>query len=350
MNISVTDALGLFTNDIVAKYSDHQKPKSFGRSYFTEVTTNSKLASFVSERGLNLIATDVARGSTGNLNVFDKSTQNIVFPPYFNELINLVELDSYDMLFTSGVNAKVVWGMFMDEVAKRMNFIMDKIDRRYELQCWQLFNTGIVILNNGNNIQYGRKAGSLVNPGATNYWADSGIDPIKTTLQRGSTWLNETGKMVGNTIDVIFSKGSWNAWTSNTLVGDNDLKFNNNLTVLANKAVRDSTGKTFLGSTTYGAFNYNFFTYSDFYQDEAGTVFNYLDEKKVIMVPEMSMNTLTYTAVPQKIMPGTLPTSGKFKVYSYEDVARDAEFMGVKSAGIPTLVAVDQVYTEQVVA
>jgi hypothetical protein len=350
MNISVTDALGLFTNEIVAKYSDQQKPKSFGRSYFTEVTTSSKLASFVSERGLNLIATDVARGSQGNLNVFDKSTQNIVFPPYFNELINLVELDSYDMLFTQGVNAKVVWGMFMDEVAKRMNFIMDKIDRRYELQCWQLFNTGIVTLNNGHNIQYGRKAGSLVNPGAGSYWADANVDPITGTLTRGATWLNETGKMAGNTIDVIFSKGAWSAWLANTKVGSNDLKFNNNLTVLANTAVRDSTGKTFLGSTTSGAFNYNFFTYSDFYQGDDGTVYQYLDDKKIIMVPEKTMNTLTYTAVPQKILPGTLPTAGKFKVYAYEDVARDAEFMGVKSAGIPTLVAVDQVYTEQIAA
>lgn len=350
MNISVTDALGLFTNEIVAKYSDQMKPKSFGRSYFTEVTTNSKLASFVSQRGLNLIASDVVRGSTGNLNVFDKSTQNIVYPPYFNELINLVELDSYDMLFTQGVDAKIVWGMFMDEVAMRMNFIMDKIDRRYELMCWQLFNTGIVILNNGHNIQYGRKAGSLVNPGSSNYWADSGVDPLQTTFTRASTWLNEIGKMAGNDIDVIFSKGSWNAWLNNTKVGNNDLKFNNNLTVLANSAVRDSTGKLFIGATTNGAFNYNFFTYSDFYQGDDGTVFQYTDDKKVIFVPSVSKNTLTYTAVPQKILPGTLPTSGKFKVYAYEDVARDAEFMGVKSAGIPTLVAVDQVYTEQVVA
>lgn len=350
MNISVTDAIGLFTNEIVAKYSDQMKPKSFGRSYFTEVTTNSKLASFVSQRGLNLIATDTVRGATGNLNVFDKSTQNIVYPPYFNELINLVELDSYDMLFTQGVDAKIVWGMFMDEVAMRMSFIMDKIDRRYELMCWQLFNTGIVILNNGHNIQYGRKAGSLVNPGAGFYWADAGIDPLQTTFQRASTWLNETGKMAGNDIDVIFSKGSWNSWLNNTKVGSNDLKFNNNLTVLANSAVRDSTGKLFIGSTTQGAFNYNFFTYSDFYQADNGTVLQYTDDKKVIFVPSQSKNTLTYTAVPQKILPGTLPVAGKFKVYAYEDVARDAEFMGVKSAGIPTLVAVDQVYTEQIAA
>jgi hypothetical protein len=299
---------------------------------------------------LNLIASDSARGSVGNLNVFDKSTQNIFLPPFFNELINLTELDSYDYLFVEGATATVAWGKFLDDVASRMNFIMDKIDRRYELMCWQAFDTGIVTLNNGQNISYGRKAGSLFDPGATFYWADSGVNPITGTLTRGATWLNETGKMAGNTIDCIFSEDVWAAWLANTAVGNNDLKFNNNLTSLANTAVRDSTGKTFLGSTTSGAFNYNFFTYSDFYQAENGTVSKYLPSKKLIMIPSQPQNVLTYTAVPQLLKPGTMPAKGKFHVWSAIDQFKQAEFMGVKSAGIPILTAVDQVYTEKVIA
>lgn len=347
MNISVTDALPLFTGQIVAKYSDNQRPKSFGRSYFTEVTTASKLASILSQRGLNLVASDVNRGSRGHLNTFDKSTQGIVFPPYFSEYFNIVDLDSYEALTMDGFQSQILWGQFMDSIAAKMEFCMDTIDRRYELMCWQLFNTGIITLNNGNSIQYGRKPGSLLDPGAGNYWANA-VNPITGTLTRGATWLNETGKMVGNTIDVIFSEGAWTAWLNNAAVGANDLKFNNNLTVLANSAVRDSTGKTFLGSTTSGAFNFNFFTYSDFYEDENGTKFKYLDDKKVIMVPSVAQNVLTYCAVPADLTKGLIARAGKFQ--TWDEIKRTAHNIGVDSAGVPMLGAVDQVYTEKVVA
>lgn len=349
MNISVTDALPLFTNKIVAKYTDFQRPKSFGRSFFTEVATNSKLASILSQRGLNLIASDVARGSRGNLNVFDKSTQGIVLPPFFNEYINLTELDSYDALFVDGVSAEIVWGTFMDEVAEKMMFLMDKIDRRYELQCWQLLLTGIVTLNNGQNISYGRKAGSLVDPGTSFYWADSGIDPF-TSFTRGATWLNETGKMSGNTINITFGPNAWDKYTTNAKVIARNLMFNNNLDVIANTAIRDSIGKTYLGRTTVGAFNFQFWTYSDFYQDEAGTVYKYMDDDSIVMTPDVTKNVLTYTAVPQRLRPGMTPTKSKFTTWTAVDEFQDADFTGVKSAGIPILGAVDQVYTERVVA
>lgn len=347
MNMSVTDFLALFTNEIVAKYADPMKPKSFGRSMFTEVETATKLVSLLYQRGLNLIATDVSRGSRGNLHVFDKSTQNMVDPANFSQYFNLTDMDSFDALEVDGFKSDIIWGRFIDDVAMKMAFLMDTIDRRYELQCWQLFNTGIIVMNDGSNVQYGRKAGSLVDPGAGNYWANA-INPLTTTFQRASTWLNETGKMAGNDIDVIFSTASWNAWLNNATVGSNDLKFNNNLTSLANTAVRDSIGKTFLGSTTHGAFNYNFFTYSDFYQDEAGTVFHYLEDKKVIFVPSVTKNVLTYAAVPQDFTKGMGPRKGKWQTWA--EVKRTAMFQGVSSAGIPILGAIDQVYTEQVIA
>lgn len=347
VGISVTDALALSTGEIVASYTDFQGPKSFGRSYFTEVATATKLASIVSQRGLNLVASDVNRSSRGNLNVFDRSTQSMVFPPYFSEYFNIVDLDVYDKLTMDGFTSMIAWGQFMDTIASKMNFMMEKVDRRYELMCWQLFNTGIVTINDGSNVQYGRKAGSLFDPGVAAYWTVGGIDPIKTTLTRGSAWLNETGKMVGNTIDVIFSENVWNGWCNNDSTNKNDLKFNNNLTVLANNAVRDSTGKTFLGSTTYGAFNYNFFTYSDFYEDENGVKYKYLDPRKLVMLPSTpAKNVLTYTAVPADLRKGLIATAGKF--HSWDEITRRAHDVGIDSAGIPILGAVDQIYTEVV--
>jgi hypothetical protein len=348
MNISITDALPLFTNEIVAKYSDVQKPKSFGRSFFTEVETASKLASVIAERGLNLVASDVARGSRGNLNVFDKSTEKLTMPPYFNEFFNMVELDSYDALNYGGTTmSAVIFGRFLDDVAAKMNFCMDKIDRRYELQCWQALLTGIVTLNNGQNITYGRQAGSLVDPGAGNYWADASVDPF-TTLERGATWLNETGKMEGNTINVTFGGAAYTDYINNPLVKARNLQLKNNMDSLV-PAQRDAIGKTYHGETSVGSFNYRFFTYTDFYENEAGVKTKYMDDKKVVLTPEINTNVLTYTAVPQLLTQGQMPVKGKFLVWDAISNFKDAHFMGVKSAGIPILVGVDRVYTEKVV-
>lgn len=351
MEMSLTDMLPLFTNKIVAKYADNTKFKSFGRSLFTEVATNSKLASVLSQRGYKLISTDTQRGGRGNLNVFDKSTQKNVLPPYFNEMINLTELDSYDYLFAgfNGIASEVAWGNFIDDLAKRMEFIMNKIDGAYEKMCWDYLLTGIVTLVNDDSISYGRQAGSLVDPGAGNYWANA-IDPYTTTFDRGATFLNETGKMAGNTINVIFGQQAWKDYQGNASVKARNLQYNNNLEVLANKALIDSTGKIFKGATTIGAFNYQFWMYAEWWEDGAGAKTRFVDNKKIIMLPDEFPATLTYTAVPQRLKPGQTPVASKFLTYTANDEMQDAEYTGVKSAGVPIPGGIDQVYTEKVVA
>jgi hypothetical protein len=349
MNISVTDALPLFTNHIVSKYSDHHGVMSYGRSFFIESAVATKLLSYLSQRGLKLIASDVERGSRGNLNVFDKSTQNIMMPPFYNEFFNITELDSYDALMYDLVGGKINpirWGLFIDEVAAKLKVCMDKIDRRYELQCWQALLTGIVTIANGLNIKLGRAAGSLVDPGAGNYW--DAKDPF-LSFRRGATWLNETGKMSGNKVLITMGQDAFGLYVDNADVKARNLQLKNNMDNLV-PAIRDSTGKTYQGETSDGSFVYHFFTYTDWYEDEAGTKTKFMDSKKIVMVPEMHKNTLTYAGIPQRITKGTTPVAAKFHTWQAVSEFGDGEYVGVKSAGLAQLGAVDQVYTEKVVA
>ncbi len=75
-----------------------------------------------------------------------------------------------------------------------------------------------------------------------------------------------------------------------------------------------------------------------------------MDDKKIIMLPDVTQNVLTYTAVPQLKRPGQPMSKGKFVIWNAIDQFQTAEFMGVKSAGVPILTAVDQVYTAKVCA
>lgn len=352
MEISLSDALPLFTTDIVSKYSDHRKPKSFGRSFFKEVETASKLASMIAQRGMNLIASDIMRGSRGNLNVFDKSTQNLTLPPYFNEFFNMVELDSYDALYVDGIANKITFGKFLDEVAEKMNWCMDIIDRRYELQCWQLFLLGLVVLNNGQNLKSGRKGASLVDLTNTFYWNQSGVDP-NTAMLAGATYLNEIGKMEGDTVHVIFGSKAWEAFRNNPLVIQRALQVQWG-TETIQPAIRNSTGASYHGQFSIGSFNFRAWTYVDFYEIDNGdgttTKIPFMDTNKIVMVPDVPQNVLTYTAVPQLLTTGQTPVKGKFQVWDAVSEFKDAHYMGVKSAGFPALGGIDQVYTAQVLA
>jgi len=140
--LSVTDLLPLFTNEIVAKYSDHTRPKAYGRSMFKEVVTASKLTSVISQRGINTVATDIPRGTRGEFLSWDKASQNLTLPPYYEAPFSLSELDSYDYLRVAGVQSKIAFGAFIDEYSQKLQSAMDTIERRYELQCWQALYTG----------------------------------------------------------------------------------------------------------------------------------------------------------------------------------------------------------------
>lgn len=349
MAMNLSQALPLFTNEIVAKYSDHQKPKSFGRSFFLEVSTATKLASILSERGINAVASDVPRGSDGNLNVFDKMTQNTMLPPFFNEYFNLVELDSYDYLFVNGAPAsKAAWGRFIDDVATKLTWCMDKIDRRYELQCWQVLLTGIVTMVNGENVSYGRRSASLRDIGAGSYWSSVANDPY-LIVREGATFLQEYGKMGGNDIDIIFGRNAWRYWQETTPVKNRNLQLKNNLETLV-KAQRDSTGKTYIGSTTIDMWNINLWTYGDFYENSDGTTKTpYMDPNKIVMVPaEGPLGTLTYTAIPEVLDHREMPSKGKFHLWEDINQRRGYHDYGVKSAGVPLLAAIDKVFTAKV--
>ncbi len=347
--LSVTNLLPLFTNQIVAKYSDVTKPKAFGRSFFTEVTTASKLTSIISERGYNLVASDVARGSRGNMNTADRYTQNLTYPPYYNEFFNITELDSYDYLRVSGIDSKVAFGMFMDEYAKMMEFCMDKIDRRYELQAWQAFQTGIVTMNNGDNISFGRKAASFEVLSGANLWTNSAADPWDI-LGRAATFLKETGKMSGNVINVIMGDNALKAYLKNTKVVDRAKQVQWGLEAI-NKVISSSTGSIPHGSISVGSYLFYIWSYTDFYESVAsnGTVTKtkYLDANTIVCLPEMTQNIITYTGIPQLLTKGA-PTAQKFHTWAAIDQFQDAEYAGVKSAGLAQLVAIDQLFSAQV--
>lgn len=348
MNISTTDAQPLLTKEIVARFSDRVKPKAFGRSFFRDVETATKEISVMVQRQHQFVAVDVIRGYKGNRNTFSKSSEKILVPPYYNENFDMTQLDLYDALYNEKEISAANFGRFLDSATAMLDSLMDKIDRRYELQAWQALLDGIVQLEQGINLDFGRKAASLVDLGGGNYWTGAAVDPNDALLD-GCTFLKETGKMEGHVVNAILGDDVLMAYLNNTIVKDRAKQVQWGLDAVV-PAQRDALGRTYHGEISVASYRVRLWSYPDTYESSANTHVKYMNTKKVVMLPEVTANVLAYAAVPQLLTRGQAPQKGKFLVYDHIDELATAHLIGVKSAGAAVPVAIDQAYTFQAVA
>lgn len=345
--ISTVDAKGLFRTAVIDVYKERLAPMSFLRSFFPSVESVSKNVSIETVRGFEYIAKDVARGTDGNRNSFGKSTQKIFAPPYFREWFDMTELDLYDKLVGSAMINDEVFAQLISEGADKTAILQDMIERAYELQCSQVLTDGIVTLNNGDNINFNRKADSLVDLGAGNYWTGSSVDP-NTVFEAGANFIRQKGKARGAIINCLVGSEALSQFFNNDVVKDRG-KIVQYALDLITPAQRDSVGATFHGEVSAGSYRIRLWSYPESYTADDNTETPYLDPKKIIMVPEKPRFKLGFAAVPQLLVEGSLPTKGAYRVEEYIDQRKKSHIIDVQSAGLAIPSAVDQIFTAKVI-
>lgn len=349
-NIPATEARSIFTKALIAIYQETPTPTAFLRSFFKMVEEGTKYLSIEVQRGSEKIAVDVLRGTEGNRNTFSKSTEKIFYPPYYREFMDATELDLYDRMFSpTGMVDENMVSNFAGLVASKLKTLQAKIERAYEKQCADVFETGIVSLVSGDAIDFKRKAASLVDKGAGNYWATGAVDPF-ADLTAAGTFLRQVGKSQGGTLNAIFGSTALSDLLKNTTFTTRQNLFNMALDMVA-APQRNSVGASFQGQLTAGTFKVNIWSYPEFYDNGAGVSTPYMNPKNVVVLPENPNFVLGFAAVPQLIMNGGVSAvKGAYKISEKMDEYNAVHQFDIKSAGLAIPVAVDQIYTVKVVA
>lgn len=345
-SISTKDARGVLTKALIDVYKERTVPMSFLRSFFQTVESTTKNISIEVQRGTERIAVDVERGTEGNRNSFAKSSEKIFTPPYYVEYFDATELDLYDKLFGTGDIDSGQFAQFIDGLAEKLRMLQDKIERSYELQCAQVLSTGIVTLNAGTNIDFKRKAASLV--ALSGDWTSGAVDPIAHILA-GAKFIREVGKSQGANVNVILGESVLSAFLNNTLVKSRaDIRnfFLDNIAA----PQRNSVGGTLHGEVSAGAYKARIWTYSEVYEDASGTVTPYINAKQMIVLPENPRFKLAFAAVPQLLTEGQAVSKGAYRISDYKDQRKTTHDFEIKSAGVAVPTAVDQIYTRTVIA
>jgi hypothetical protein len=349
MAISANEARGLFTSRIIDVFQERIAPKNFIKSFFKEKFTPTKHVQIDVSRTTEKVAVDVIRGSEGNYNRFSNGAQKLYEPPFFREYFNATEFDIYDrVLGSEGTDNTRLFAALLNQVADRLDELRNKILRAQEIQCVQVIETGVVTLVNGDNIDFKRRSESIVNLGSGQYFVND-IDPF-AKFKSGAEFLRKFGKVADHTFIAILGDQAITDLFNNTQFKSRQNLFHLSLDDV--KAPQLSTsGGTYHGTITCGPYRVQLWTYQDFYQDANGVMQPYINTKKVTMLPVAPRFHFASCLVPQLVMPGTTRASqtGPWVLGDYIDERRTKHDFDIQTAAVPIPVAVDQMYTMQVV-
>ena len=351
--IAQSDVRGLFTKRLIDVYQERIRPKSFIRSFFPSTFVPTKEVSIEVERGFEKIAVDVIRGSEGNFNKFSRSTEKLWVPPMWREYFNATELDLYDrVLGSQGTDNSRLFTALLNSVADRIGMLQDKIERSKELLCAQVLQTGIIEITSDANIDFNRKAASIVDLGAGSgggYFAAN--SDVFAQLQTGCEFLRKVGKFGSFEFVAVFGATAWNHFLANTkFLARQDLL---NLRLDAvQMPVLNTTGGLFNGSITAGSYRVQLWTYPEFYDNASGVSTPYIDDENVILIPPRPRFKFAHGIVPQLVdEPGGMaPQTGEWLYGEYLDKRKAKHDFDVQTAGMPVPTAIDQIYTMRAVA
>ena len=349
--IAVTDARALFTKGLIQVYQERIYPTQFLRSFFPSVTEPTKELSIEVERMGEKVAVDVVRGTEGQRNSFYRSTEKVFLPPLYREYFDATELDLYDRVLGSQGNAQApLFAALMNKVADKIGLLRDKIERAYELQCAQVIHNGIVTVRSGTNIDYKRKATSIVDLGATK-WSTGATNPF-SQLETGCLFLRQVGRSADSVFNAICASDALAALLANTTFTTRQNLFNMALDQVHGPQ-RNAVGATYHGTVTAGSFKVQLWAYPQFYDLQGGTqaapTFTstpYLTPGEVVLIPERPNFKFGFAAVPQLVgEPGQLPVQGDYVMGQFLDTRMAKHDFDIQSAGLAIPVAVDQIYT-----
>ncbi|MCK5633411.1 major capsid protein, partial [bacterium] len=208
MALPLQQSRNLFTKAYMKAFKESIAVASFFRSFFTTKTYSTKTVAIEVQRGTERISVDVLRGVDGQRNSFSLSTEKEYMPPFHNEYFDATSLDRYDVGFNQAINPATI-GYLASDVAEKFVELRKKIERAKELQCAQVFATGIVTMTNGDNIDFKRQAGSKVDlTGAGGYWTTTTTD-IESQLIAAGNFMRQVGKNAGKVLNLTMSGDLW---------------------------------------------------------------------------------------------------------------------------------------------
>lgn len=361
MAISIIEHSAALTHKIVSVFDEKIPVRGGFMAWFPRETTASLLVDTRVRRGTRRIAVDVLRFTEGNKTKMTRLTENLYQPPFYREEYDF----NRDMIYMNSVALGGVTGsptvnkMIASNAVKALEENRDSIERAIQKQQSEVLQTGIITLINGDNIDFRRKAASMVDVDTTgDYWSVAATAKPLDDIAAAGVFLRDVGNSSGNVLNVVMRSSAMNAFFATTQVKEQaDIRWIERVNV-GMPQFENTTGFTYNGQIGGGDFVINLWTYNEMYEDDNGVSHYYLDNDNVIVLPEDFRGKTVFGGLPTlaDVSVGGVSTKqpavveAEYLLRGYYDEKTISSTLELTSAPIVIPEAVDKIYTMKVLA
>lgn len=359
MAISIIDHSAKLTSKVVGIFEEMIPVRTGFSQWFPEETTPTLEVDVEVQRDNDLIAVDVVRFTEGNKNKYSRSTEDKYIPPYFKEDYDLQRDAIYMNTIGNGVgmdNAQVNKTITMNAV-KAIAKNKAKIVRAIRKQQADVLQTGIVSLVNGDNINYRRKAASMVNVSTGGvYWSTAATATPITDIRKGMDFLRNVGQSGGSAVNVVMRSAALEAFLASTQVKDQGTNVIQQIQRINIQMPQFDgvSGFAHHGIIAAGDFTVHLWTYNEKYTDAAGATQYYLAENLVVMMPDDFQGKTIFGGLPTLSENGgyDMPAvvEADYLIRNYSDKKTISSTIELTSAPLVVPFTIDKIYTMQVLA
>ena len=360
MAITIQDHSATLTKKVVGKFEEMIPVRTGFAGWFPEETTPTLEVDVEVQRDNDLIAVDVVRFTEGNKNKSSRLSEHKYIPPYFKEDYDFQRDQVYMNTIALGVGMESaqVNRVLATNAVKQVTKNRDKVIRNIRKQQADVLQTGIVSLSNGDNIDYRRKATSMVALSGGALWSAPTTAQPLTNLRAGMDFLRNVGNSGGSSVNVIMRSAALEALLATTQVkeqGPNVIQQIQRININMPQ-FEGVSGFAFHGQVAAGDFVVNLWTYNEKYTDANGATQYYLAENKVVMIPNDFQGKTVFGGLPTMVkgnvagvatsMPGIV--EAQYLIRSYSDEKTMSSTIELTSAPLVVPFTIDKIYTIQV--
>ena len=360
MAISIQEHSQNITSKIVGRFEEDIPVRAGFNGFFPEETSPTLHVDVEVQRDLDLIAVDVERFTEGNKNKRSKVTEKKYQPPYFKEDYDFSRDDIYvNSLALGAFNTPNSNRAIAQNALTAVRKNRSKVERAIRKQQADVLQTGIVSLENGDNIDFKRKAASIVDlGGGSTYWSSSLSAKPFDDLSEAMTFLRDVGNSNGSTINVVMRTPALNAFLATTQVrNEGDIRRIDRISIDMPQ-FSEATGLAFHGQMAAGDFVVNLWTYNEKYTDSDGNTQYYLDSKNVVILPDDFMGKTVFGGLPTlrdqniggEVVRVPAVVEANYLIRSYSDERTTSSVIELSSAPLVIPFTIDKIYTMQVLA
>lgn len=354
MAISLIDHSRKLTTVVVGRFIEDIPVRAGFNAWFPKETTPTLEVDVEVQRDNDLIASDVIRFTEGNKNKFSRVTEHKYIPPYFKEDYDLQRDQVYMNTIALGVgmdNAQVN-AVISRNAIKNVRKNKQKVERAILKQQADVLQTGIVTLINGDNINYNRKAASMVV--VSNLWSNPSTAKPMDDLQAGMLFLRNTGNSNGAAVNVVMRGAALSYMLATDQITKQGAYVVKQIqrNEIGMPQFSEATGFSFHGQIAAGDFMVNLWTYNEKYTNDAGATVYYLDSNKVVMIPDDFQGKTVFGGLPslREVDGFDMPAvvEADFLIRGYSDKKTLSSTIELTSAPLVIPFTIDKIYTAQV--